>query len=368
MNHPTTELLEREVRVGVSQDRIRLGIIGCGAITQNGHLPAALSSALVDLTALSDTNESRLRYLARQFGLGTIGFRDYRDMLDHVDAVILAVPNHLHASIGCDVLARGVHVLCEKPLALSVRECEQLCHVARRSGSVLATGHVKRFFPSTELTKELMDNGFLGTVTSFAYESGVSGGWDPLSGYNLTRASSGGGVLVTNGSHFIDRMIYIFGPIEVLSYCDDNRGGVEANCAAVLEARYKGNTLRGRMILSKTHKLANRLRICGEKGVLEIDEGQPSSVTFLPEPYRFLHEIGYANAASTRIEDSYYYFRLQLEDFAQAIKTGTEPKSNGEMGSASVAIIEKCYGIATRLGEPWCDATVAQLAAVLPRD
>ncbi len=79
---------------------VRLGIIGCGAITGTAHLPAALSSAAVELTALSDTNPARLRYLQRQHGLGPIVCGDYREAMRRVDAVILALPNHLHTPVG----------------------------------------------------------------------------------------------------------------------------------------------------------------------------------------------------------------------------------------------------------------------------
>src|SRR5262249_28080598 len=136
-------------------EKIRLGIVGCGAITECAYLPAALACAGVELTALCDANESRLRSLTRRFGLPSISFSNYRDVFAHVDAVILALPNHLHVSVGCDFLAKGIHVLCEKPLAASRRECEQLCQTARGSHAVLAVGYFTRFYPSVELTKQL---------------------------------------------------------------------------------------------------------------------------------------------------------------------------------------------------------------------
>src|SRR5438093_4205745 len=178
--------------------RIRLGIIGCGAITESAHLPAALSSGAVELAALCDQSESRLRYLQRLFGLEAIGVRNHHDMIGRVDAVILAVPNHLHASLGCELLAHGVLVLCEKPLATSRSECDQLCQAARRAKRILAVGYFTRFYPSTDLTKQLLESHFLGDIISFDYEQGAVGGWAPHSGYHLARATSGGGVLVVN--------------------------------------------------------------------------------------------------------------------------------------------------------------------------
>ncbi len=352
------------VRPQVDSGKIRLGIIGCGAITENAHLPAALSSPLVEVTALSDTDESRLRYIQRCFGLQSIGFPNHRDTFAHVDAVILALPNHLHASVGYEFLSRGIHVLCEKPLALSRNECDHLCKAARITKSVLAVGYVTRFFPSTRLTKELIDSGFLGTLISFDYEFGTEGGWAPLSGYNLTRATSGGGVLVVSGSHFIDRMLYLFSDARVISYSDDSRGGVEANCEALFECSTNGALLQGRVMLSKTHKLLNRLCIVGEKGTLEIGEGQSHSVLYFPMLGGIRHEISYVGAVASKVDDD--YFKIQLEDFIRAIQSGTEPKITGEQGSASIAVMEKCYEIATPMDEPWVDVLLPWLKAALP--
>ncbi len=345
------------------QGKVHLGIVGCGAITEQAHLPAALSSSAVELAALADTNELRLRYLQRRFSLGPIFFNDYRQLFGRVDAVILAVPNALHAPIAVEFLSRGIHVLCEKPLAVTRRECEQLCQAAQATCSLLAVGYWTRFYPSTELTKQLIESRFLGVLQSFDYEFGTVGGWASVSGYNLARSMSGGGVLVVSGSHFIDRMLYFFDEVEVISYADDSRGGLEANCVARFRACVKGEQLEGHITLSKTHWLANRLRIIGEKGALEVGEGQSRSVNYLPARSPLQHAITYSAIANIEVEED--YFLRQLDDFVRAIKTGT-PRVDGEQASKSVALMERCYEIAQPLQEPWCDATLERLKAVLP--
>src|SRR5581483_12516068 len=82
------------------QQRLALGIVGCGAITENAHLPAALNSSAVEIVALVDTNAKRLRYLEGEFGLPKLGRTNYRECFGEVDAVVLALPNHLHAQVG----------------------------------------------------------------------------------------------------------------------------------------------------------------------------------------------------------------------------------------------------------------------------
>jgi len=343
--------------------KLRLGIIGCGAIAENAHLPAALSSPNVDLTALSDTSESRLLHIQRHFGLDTIGVVDYREVVPRVDAVILALPNAVHASVGTEFLSRGIHVLCEKPLAISSLECKQMCEAARAASAVLAVGLVTRFFPSTELTKRLIESGFLGRLESFDYEFGTAGGWETQSGYNLVRSASGGGVLVVSGSHFVDRMIYLFGDVKLVSYRDDNYGGVEANCVAQFEGTVHGSTVKGQVTLSKTHRLSNRLRIVGAQGTLEILEGQTRSVTHIPILGGLTHDISNLEMGTGKAEPD--YFAVQLEDFVRAIQTGTCPRVDGWQGSKSVAIIERCYETAKPLEEPWCTKTLGPLEAAI---
>jgi len=342
---------------------VRLGIIGCGAIAESVHLPAALSSSLVQVNALCDTDNARLNYLAGRYGLGPIGFTDYRATFSRVDAVVLALPNYLHAPVGVEFLAKGIHVLCEKPLGNSVTDCRRLCEAAHSSHSVLAVAYVTRFYPSTEMTKRLIDGDFLGPISSFDYEFGTEGGWAPLSGYNLTRQTSGGGVLMVSGSHFIDRMLYFFSDLEVVRCFHDGGGGVEADCTVWLQGASNGRVVEGRVTVSKTHRLANRLRIVGEKGRLEIGEGQSGSVSYFPVDSDLRHEL---SPNTAEYADAENYFQTQLEDFVRAVQRGTNPRVTGEQGSKSVALIERCYEIGEALSQPWKDSTLARLRLALP--
>jgi len=365
--HPDLAASGGARRTALRSGALRIGIIGCGAIAEGAHLPAVLASPEVELTALSDVNASRLQYLRRRFGLGPIALGDYRDVIGRVDAVILALPNDLHAPVGVELLSQGVHVLCEKPLTLTRHECEQLCQAARTTSSVLAVGFVTRFFPSTGLTKQLIESRFLGDLQSFEAEFGTPGGWSPLSGYNLARSTCGGGVLVVSGSHVLDRMIYLFGDVDVVRHVDDSRGGVEANSRTEFAATVDGRPLQGRVVLSKTHRLSNRFRIVGERGTLEVRDSQARSVTYLPSDSAWRHELTAAALPSPGAEPD--YFQLQLHDFVHAIRTGTAPSVDGEQATRSVALTERCYAIATPLDEPWCEATLERLAraGVQPR-
>ena len=238
-----------------------------------------------------------------------------------------------------------------------------MCSAAEESGATLAVGYVTRFHPSTELTRELMRSGLLGAIQSFDYEFGTAGGWATQSGYNLARATAGGGVLVVSGSHFVDRLLYFFDSVSLIDYMDDSYGGVEANCVARFHAQLQSTQVTGRITLSKTHRLGNRLRVIGEHGVLEAREGQSRSVTFFPADSRLQHEILPVGLSAQPEPD---YFQLQLSDFLRAIHTGNRPKVDGRQGSQSVALMDQCYQQATRLEEPWSAVTIDRLRHAIP--
>jgi predicted dehydrogenase len=341
-------------------DRIRLGIVGCGRITEQCHLPAALATPGVEVAVLCDPDPRRLQSLRRRYGLTARTVRDHREVMPHVDAVIVATPNHLHEPIAVDFLTGSIHVLCEKPLAVNSLGCERVTRVAAEHAAVLAVGHFTRFFPSTELTKDLIDSGDLGPLISFDFEFGAAKGWATLSGFNLSRELCGGGVLLDYGVHFLDRMRSWFPDVRPVRYRHDSRGGVEANCIVDLECVVRNRPVTGRITLSRTHQLANRLRVVGEEGTLVVREGQEDSVTFTSARRGFQHEISFA-ANQGRPSGAPDPFRLQLEDFVDAIRNRRAPRITGETAAASLRLIEDCYQMSLPLEEPWVDGTIARL-------
>jgi predicted dehydrogenase len=119
----------------------------------------------------------------------------------------------------------------------------------------------------------------------------------------------------------------------------------------------------GRVTLSKTHSLADRLRVIGERGTLEVGENQKRSVTYNPSESHLCHEISPKSDVPSANDD---YFRVQLEDFVRAIQTGSEPRVSGEQGLASVVFMENCYQMAAPLSEPWVDEPLERLKEILP--
>ncbi len=123
---------------------IRLAVIGVGHL---GRIHARLATTLdaFTLVGVVDPDEANRQQVSAQ--AGTPAFSDYRDVLDRVDAAVIATPTRLHHAVALEFLSRGVHVLVEKPLASVAREAGDLVAAARRSQCVLQVGHVERFNP-----------------------------------------------------------------------------------------------------------------------------------------------------------------------------------------------------------------------------
>ncbi|QEH37962.1 Dehydrogenase [Aquisphaera giovannonii] len=125
--------------------RLRVGVIGVGHLGQHhARILAALPD--VQLVAVADSRPEQARLVAGR--LGTEALDDYRELLDRVDAVSVAVPTTLHREVAGAFLARGIPALVEKPLAGSLAEAEELVALARSTGAVLQVGHIERFNPA----------------------------------------------------------------------------------------------------------------------------------------------------------------------------------------------------------------------------
>lgn len=146
---------------------IKVGIIGCGAIGQRRHIPEIVANPDAKLVAICDANEARVKEIAAQYGCKA--YTDYKQMLasEKLDAAIVCGPNKLHAPQTLDVLAAGLHVLCEKPMATTREEAQAMIAAAKKAGKNLMVGHNQRLMAPHVCAKRILDSGRLGKVLSF---------------------------------------------------------------------------------------------------------------------------------------------------------------------------------------------------------
>lgn len=212
---------------------IRLALVGCGKVAEAFHLPALSAVRGLTLTAVLDVNPSRARALAAMSGVSDVYVaNDLSDLVGRCDAALVALPNYLHASACIPLLEQGCHVLVEKPMAVSVEDCDRLIAAARGSGAVLSAAMVRRFIAAYELVRGLISKQTFGPIRRIQVAEGVAYNWPATTGFFLKKDQAGGGVLVDFGSHVLDTLLWWLGDLTVNAYEDDAYGGVEAECHA----------------------------------------------------------------------------------------------------------------------------------------
>ena len=190
--------------------KTRVSLIGCGRIGST-HLQALKSIEEVEIAAVADENPEAANAFAASANCQA--FTDYRKMIDEVDPDVACVctPPISHPEISIYALEHGAHVLCEKPFAVHTVCAARMVDAAEKAGRYLTMASKFRFVEDVAKAKELVEDGVLGHMVlaeiAFCGRTDMRGRWpsDP--------ALSGGGVLIDNGSHAVDVIRYLLGPI-----------------------------------------------------------------------------------------------------------------------------------------------------------
>ena len=203
-------------------DKIRTGIIGTGFIGPV-HVEAVRRTCLADVAALAEADEKTARAKADQLGIQK-AYGDYRMLLEDegIDVVHIAVPNHMHYTVVKEALARGKHVVCEKPLAMNVDEGRELASLAHRSGRVCAMNLNCRAYPLVQQVKAMSQAGELGRI--FSVGGSYQQDWlfkETDYNWRLEPELSGSSRAVVDiGSHWFDTIEYVTG-LRVKRVCAD---------------------------------------------------------------------------------------------------------------------------------------------------
>src|SRR5438309_2874412 len=177
------------------KERVRIGVIGAGAIAQLAHLPVVSKMRGAELAAICDNDRPKARALADRFGIRD-AFTDIEDLLelDDLDAVVVATPNHLHEPHVLSALAAKVHVLCERPLALSARGIERILAAAQRVDRTVTVGNNLRYRTDVQTLSRFIQGGELGRITGM--RAGAYHFKRPAEGWRFRRPESGGGAFL----------------------------------------------------------------------------------------------------------------------------------------------------------------------------
>ena len=270
---------------------LKIGIIGCGKITQVRHAPEYAENPNCKLVAFYDFIPERAQELAKEYG-GT-AYATMEELLDSgVDAVSVCTANVAHAEATIAALERGIHVLCEKPMATTLADCEAMAAAAKKSGKLLMLGHNQRFARAHVKAHEMIAAGELGRVLTFHTMFGHPGpeGWTgEANSWFFDKKRAAFGAMADLGIHKTDLMHYLLGePVVKVSatmstidkkYPDGSPIAVDDNAYCLYTTR---SGAVGTMHVSWTNYGVedNSTRIYGTEGVLRCYDDPECSLIF----------------------------------------------------------------------------------------
>jgi len=191
--------------------KLRAGIIGCGGIANQKHMPSIAKTEQVDMVAFCDIVEERAAKAAKEFGTECAkSYTDYKKMLEDasIDMVYVLTPNKSHSFVTIDALEAGKHVMCEKPMAKTSKEAREMVEVAKRTGKILTIGYQNRFNPQSQYIKQVAGRGDLGEIY-FAKAHALRRRAVPTWGVFLNEDEQGGGPLIDIGTHALDLTLWM---------------------------------------------------------------------------------------------------------------------------------------------------------------
>ena len=325
-------------------ERVRWGILGCAAIAVNKVIPAMQRSELCEVTAIASRDAPRAAAAAAELGIAR-HYDDYQELLDDpdIEAVYIPLPNHLHAPWTLRAAAAGKHVLCEKPLAMSSAEAQEMVDGCATAGVLLMEAFMYRLHPLWIRVRELVRDGTIGDLEAiqafFSYRN-----LDPLNIRNVTEF--GGGALMDIGCYPVNvaRMMFDGEPIAVAGAVRrDPRFGTDALTSAVLDFGGRHATFTCSTQLEDDQ----RVHLIGTEGrlLVEIPFNVPPD-----RPTRIIHAAGGTPPVAPGIEiievppaDQY---AEQCDAFSAAIRAGTPVPTPPSDAVANMVVIERILAAA----------------------
>jgi predicted dehydrogenase len=317
--------------------KVRWGLIGCGDISQKRVAPALRDADRCELYAVARAQADRAQEFAQEFGAHT-HYADWRNLIAdaEIDAVYIATPVDLHAEQTIAAAQAGKHVLCEKPMALTVADCDRANAACREAGVKLGIAYYRRFYPVLSRIKQIIASGEIGQPVMArinAFEQ-----FDPQPGeprhWLIEKARSGGGPMMDFGCHRIEVLMNLLGPIvRMQAFIDQVRLKRDVEDTAGAFFRFETGARATLLVSHATFESQDTLDVFGSGGTLRVpvlNEGQLHIETRegrrdeLHPPHANLHQP-------------------LVEDFVDAVIEDRDPAVGAEMGREVQRIEELIY-------------------------
>jgi predicted dehydrogenase len=315
-----------------SQEPIRFGLVGAGAIAQ-AYAQAFSQTTAAKLVAVADCRREAAEKMAD--AAACRAFTDAETMADEVelDAVIVCTPPSTHRDVCCALMERGIHVLCEKPLAISSSDAEEMIAAAEARGLIFTMASKFRYVADVKRAKELIAEGVVGEVVLF--ENVFTGRVDMSTRWNSDPAIAGGGVLIDNGTHSVDVTRFCLGELAEVQAMEGNRIQLlPVEDTAKMFVRSAAGVL-GSIDLSwsVSKELPYFIAVYGSQGTI--------LVGWRESKYRRAGDADWTVFGGGY--DKFAAFRGQIENFAGVVRGEESLVVTPEDALASVQLIEAAY-------------------------
>lgn len=330
-------------------DKINFALVGCGRI---GERHAKHAAAIGNLVAVCDSNEDKSKTLGEFYNASHYSaIEDLLKSETSLDVVAICTPNGLHAAQSILALKSGVHVLCEKPMAIAVKDCEDMINQAERASRRLFIVKQNRFNPAVVEVKKLLENGVLGDV----YSIQLNCFWNRNPDYYTKSDWKGkkeldGGTLFTQFSHFIDLLYWMVGDVEKVSAFLKNynhKEFIEFEDSGVVNLSFRNGTIGAinYTVNSYSKNMEGSLTFFCEKGTVKIGGQYLNKLEYQDIEGYTIGKLGEGNPANEygEYQGSMSNHDLVYQNVVEVLQNQGVIATNGLEGLKTVEIIEKIY-------------------------
>ena len=322
-------------------------VVGCmGLMFGNAHLEGALAYG-AEIGLICDPDPETLKKSGEKYNIPeekrTL---DYHDILNNkeINVVSVAIPDQLHKQVCIEMLEAGKHVLCEKPLAITREDVDEIVAAANKAGTKFMVGQICRFTPSFVKTKELIDNGTIGEIyfveSEYAHDYMYIIGDENGNGNGSWRADPKRHGVIGGGCHAVDLLRWLAGdPYEIFAYGTHKLlPSVSYDDATIAIMKFP-NGVAGKVFVSTGCKRDYTMRTCvyGTKGTIICDNTSPTMQLFTICEDQLAHD-----PEIIELEVNNHNYVKEFEVFADAILNDTPVPTPAEEGAKTVIA---CLGI-----------------------
>ena len=331
-------------------EKIKFAVVGIGSIGKR-HIAVLDAEEQAEIVGICDLDETKVREQSELYD-GIPVYTDYSKMLDEVDADVINVvtPHALHADMSIEALNKGFNVLVEKPMALSVEDCDRMNEASEATGNKLWVIKQNRFNVPIRYTKDAFDKGMLGKI--FMIKCDVL--WNRYQGYYDDSPWRGvideeGGALFTQASHFIDLLIWFCGDVEsVQGHIDTQNHNIETEDSGAAILNFKSGTIGSLIwttcVYNKNYE--GSITIIAEKGTIKIGGRYLNKIEFWDvEGYPLQEGIEYTDKPNSygKYQGTSSNHPFVVKALIKELKHGEKETVDGFEGIKSIEAIEKIY-------------------------